>query len=127
VSIAGLWISGHSPRAGWTYGIASQAVWVAYGLTTHQHGLVALSAAMTIIYIRNLRRWRGTRFTPAASTTARKRDPGTAPTPRRVYLVRDRDRADHHPDGQRGERQQQHQEPGDRSARAEPAQKPPQA
>lgn len=71
VSITGLWISGHSPRLGWVYGIASQTVWVTYGLATHQHGLLALSAAMVLVYSRNLHRWRGTKFAPATSTRQR--------------------------------------------------------
>lgn len=70
VSIAGLYISGYSPRWGWIYGIASQAVWVAYGLATDQHGMIALSAAFLLIYGRNLWRWRGTTFTPAATSVA---------------------------------------------------------
>jgi hypothetical protein len=66
VSIAGLWVSGLNPRAGWIYGIASQTVWVAYGLATGQPGMIALSAAFVTLYGRNLWRWRGTRFERAA-------------------------------------------------------------
>lgn len=62
VSIAGLWISGHNPRWGWAYGIANQGVWVTYGIVTDQHGMIALSVAFVVLYARNLRRWRGTRF-----------------------------------------------------------------
>lgn len=69
-SIAGLWISGINPRAGWIYGIASQAVWTAYGLATGQPGMIALSAAFVLVYGRNIYRWRGTRFQPAASSPA---------------------------------------------------------
>ena len=65
-SIAGLWISGTNPRSGWVYGIVCQGVWVAYGLATEQPGMIALSVAFVIIYIRNLRRWRGHRFERAA-------------------------------------------------------------
>lgn len=70
VSIAGLWISGHNPRWGWIYGIASQAVWVTYGLVTDQPGMLLLSVAFVILYGRNLRRWRGTRFQRAAAEQA---------------------------------------------------------
>lgn len=62
VSVPGLWISGLNPRTGWVYGIASQSVWIAYGLVTHQPGMIALSAAFTGLYGRNIWRWRGTRF-----------------------------------------------------------------
>jgi hypothetical protein len=64
VSIAGLWIGGVNPRAGWVYGIAGQAVWVTYGLLTGQPGIVVLSVAFVGIYCRNLYRWRGTPFQP---------------------------------------------------------------
>ena len=78
VSIAGLWISGVNPRAGWLYGISSQAVWIAYGLATEQHGMLALSGAFVLIYGRNLWRWRGTRFHPAAVPTNQERQPVAA-------------------------------------------------
>lgn len=70
VSISGLWISGINPRYGWIYGIVSQGVWVAYGAATGQPGMIALSFAFIFIYSRNLWRWRGTRFQPAAKTAA---------------------------------------------------------
>jgi hypothetical protein len=73
VSVAGLWIGGLNPRTGWIYGIASQSIWVTYGLVTDQPGMIALSVAFVGIYSRNLWRWRFTRFQPAgrgASPTA---------------------------------------------------------
>ncbi len=76
VSIAGLWISGLNPRWGWAYGIAAQAVWIAYGLATHQPGMLALSAAFLLIYGRNLWRWRHTRF-QVATADAAKAEPAT--------------------------------------------------
>ncbi len=69
VSVLGLWIGGFNPRAGWIYGIASQAVWVTYGLVTDQPGMIALSVAFVGIYSRNIWRWRGTRFDRAAEST----------------------------------------------------------
>lgn len=69
VSVSGLWVSGINPRAGWIYGIANQAVWTAYGLATNQPGMIALSFAFVILYGRNLWRWKGTRFQPAAKAT----------------------------------------------------------
>ena len=62
VSVLGLWISGLNPRTGWVYGIACQAIWVAYGVATGQPGMIALSAAFIVLYGRNLWRWRFTRF-----------------------------------------------------------------
>ncbi len=71
VSIAGLWLGGINPRAGWVYGIASQAVWVSYGTMTQQPGMVALSVAFVGLYANNIRRWRGTRFERPAKIQTR--------------------------------------------------------
>jgi len=70
VSIGGLWIGGTNPRIGWIYGIASQAVWVTYGLVTNQPGMIALSVAFVSLYSRNIWRWRGTQFRPASKAAA---------------------------------------------------------
>ncbi len=70
VSVGGLWIAGINPRVGWVYGIASQAVWVTYGLATDQPGMIALSVAFVALYCRNLWRWRFTEFKPVTKTPA---------------------------------------------------------
>ncbi len=70
VSIAGLWISGQNPRWGWAFGIATQGVWIAYGLATDQPGMLALSAAFITLYGRNLWRWRHTAFRRATAAEA---------------------------------------------------------
>lgn len=70
VSIAGLWISGLNPRWGWAFGIATQGVWIAYGLATAQPGMLALSAAFITLYGRNLWRWRHTAFQRATAAEA---------------------------------------------------------
>lgn len=70
VSIAGLWISGQNPRAGWVYGIAAQAVWVASAVFTGRPGDILLSAAFVVIYGRNLLRWRGVVFDPTRKDPA---------------------------------------------------------
>jgi hypothetical protein len=68
-SVVGLWLSGQNPKVGWFYGIACQAIWVAYGLSTHQNGMVALSIAFVALYSRNLMRWRGAHFSPVVKTS----------------------------------------------------------
>lgn len=68
VSVLGLWLGGVNPRIGWVYGLISQSVWITYGVTTHQSGMLALSAAFLVLYSRNLWRWRGTRFERKAET-----------------------------------------------------------
>jgi hypothetical protein len=71
-SCAGLWLSGYNPRWGWVYGICCQGVWTAYGWFTHQPGMIALSVVFVVIYTRNLRRWRGTRFQRQPEPAAEK-------------------------------------------------------
>lgn len=66
VSVGGLWIAGFNPRAGWVYGLGAQVVWALYGVATNQPGMIALSAVFTLLYLRNLHRWRGTTFRRAA-------------------------------------------------------------
>jgi len=65
-SIVGLWIGGNNPRHGWIYGLGCQVLWATEGCFTHRPGDIILSFAFVIVYGRNLRRWRGTRFKPAA-------------------------------------------------------------
>ncbi|WP_040829018.1 hypothetical protein [Nocardia jiangxiensis] len=69
VSIIQCWISSHNPRKGWLFGIAAQSVWVIDGIVTGQPGTIALSVALTCIYIRALYRWHGTDFTPDRKKT----------------------------------------------------------
>lgn len=69
-SVSGLWLSGYNPRWGWIYGICCQGVWTAYGWFTNQPGMIALSVVFVVIYTRNLRRWRGTRFQRAQDIAA---------------------------------------------------------
>ncbi|WUS97092.1 hypothetical protein OHA46_10550 [Streptomyces sp. NBC_00708] len=80
VSIIGLWVAGINPRIGWAYGIASQTVWVAYGMATEQWGMIALSFAFVVIYVRNLYRWRHTRFERSPGADAASA-PGTGTAP----------------------------------------------
>jgi len=58
VSIFGLWLSGRNPRAGWVFAACNQQVWLAYAMTTDQWGFAIQSVAFTIMYVRNLMRWR---------------------------------------------------------------------
>lgn len=61
ISCAGLWLQGINPKWGWRFAIANQiGAWLPYNIITHQFGLGAMSLVFTIIYARNLRRWKGT-------------------------------------------------------------------
>jgi hypothetical protein len=80
VSVAGVWLAGHNPRWGWQWGLGAQVVWLVAGLATGRPGDVILSVVFTVIYLRNLRRWRGTRFQPAATASAAAGEPVLCPT-----------------------------------------------
>lgn len=54
--------SGINPKLGWKLSLGSQVPWAIYGASTGQYGLVALSAGLGAIYIRNLWRNRGRDF-----------------------------------------------------------------
>jgi hypothetical protein len=69
VSVAGLWLAGANPRAGWISGCVSQTVWAVYGGVTGQPGMIALSGVYIVLYGRALWNARGTQF--PASTRAR--------------------------------------------------------
>ncbi len=64
-AVIGMWLGGYNPRWGWIYGMANQILWVIYGLVTNQPGMIALSFLYVVLYVRNLRRWKGTQFQPA--------------------------------------------------------------
>ncbi len=63
---AGLWVGSQNPRWGWYYGIVHQALWLVEGYATGRYGDILLSLVFWVFYIRALRRFRGTRFEPAA-------------------------------------------------------------
>lgn len=69
VSVGGLWLAGINPRMGWVYGLGAQVVWALYGVMTQQPGMIALSVVFTLLYVRNLHRWRGTVFRRAAAAS----------------------------------------------------------
>ena len=50
-----IWLSGRRLRASWWLGIATQALWVAFGLQTGQYGFVATAPIFAAVYLHNIR------------------------------------------------------------------------
>ena len=56
IGVTGLYIAATKPRVGWWFNVAAQAVWLAYGIATHQWGLIVTAFAYAAVYVRLLRR-----------------------------------------------------------------------
>lgn len=58
VGVFGLWLAGRRNRAGWAVGLSAQGLWVAYALSTGQHGFLLSAAAYGWVYLKNFRGWK---------------------------------------------------------------------
>lgn len=58
VSIFGVWLTGRNPRAGWIFAVFNQQIWLTWALATGQWGFAVQSVAFSLVYARNLWRWR---------------------------------------------------------------------
>lgn len=58
VGVFGLYLAGRRSPWGWAVGIAAQALWFAYAVSTRQWGFVVSCFAYAWVYVRNFRRWR---------------------------------------------------------------------
>lgn len=58
IGVTGLWIAGNKSKWGWVIGITSQALWIAYAITTSQWGFLFSAFAYGTVYVRNLIKWR---------------------------------------------------------------------
>lgn len=58
VTLWGMYEAGSKRSRGWAIGLANQALWLAFIVAFGAWGLLPLSAALTVIYGRNLVRWR---------------------------------------------------------------------
>lgn len=54
----GLWLAGSKRRLGWAICVATEALWVPYGLATKQYGFVAGAFLYGAVKVRNYRAWR---------------------------------------------------------------------
>lgn len=73
LGISALFIAAKRPKAGWTFAICVQALWVAYALVTRQYGFLVSAAAYALVYARLLRHSRSTvgRLTDTETTDER--------------------------------------------------------
>lgn len=56
VGLLAMWLVLKRPRIGWSVGLASEGLWMAYAITTHQPGFIIGSVAYGCVYGRNLLR-----------------------------------------------------------------------
>lgn len=70
IGIAGLWLAGSQRRAGWALGLAAQALWVVYALTTAQYGFLLSAVAYGTVYARNALRGRTRSAVPLRARVA---------------------------------------------------------
>lgn len=50
--LASMWLLARHHRAGWAIGIATEALWTPYNITTRQYGFLALTIVSVPVYIR---------------------------------------------------------------------------
>lgn len=60
VTLAGMWLAGNHDWRGWALGLGNQALWLLFIVTFAAWGLLPLSAALIVVYSRNLWRWKAT-------------------------------------------------------------------
>ena len=58
VTLIGMWLAGSGSWKGWAVGLGNQALWLAFIFAFGAWGLLPLSAALIVVYTRNLLRWR---------------------------------------------------------------------
>lgn len=51
-------LQGNKNAFGWVVGLFNQFLWLTFAIYTETWGLLPLNAALWILYIRNLRKWR---------------------------------------------------------------------
>lgn len=58
VTLVGIYEAGNKRSRGWAIGLANQALWLAFIVVFGAWGLLPLCGALTVMYTRNLIRWR---------------------------------------------------------------------
>jgi uncharacterized membrane protein YesL len=54
----GMWLAGNKRSAGWIVGLVNQVFWLATIIAFGVWGLLPLTGALTVVYSRNLLKWR---------------------------------------------------------------------
>jgi len=57
-TVTSMILAGNKRREAWALGLATQAVWLLWAWCAGQWGFLPLTAAITVIYWRNWRKWR---------------------------------------------------------------------
>ena len=57
-TLAMMWLAGRKKAAAWVVGLLNQGLWVTFIILFQAWGLIPLTAALTLIYARNLWLWR---------------------------------------------------------------------
>lgn len=57
-TIALMWLVGDRRTLGWVLGVAGQAIWFLFIFVFDAYGLLPLAIVLTIVYARNLVKWR---------------------------------------------------------------------
>jgi hypothetical protein len=58
MTLWGMWLAGSKDWRGWAVGLGNQTLWLAFIIAFGAWGLLPLSAALVVIYTRNLLAWR---------------------------------------------------------------------
>lgn len=57
-TIWGMWLAGNKNPLGWMVGLFNQILWLLFIVLFEAYGLLPLSAFLTVVYTRNLIRWK---------------------------------------------------------------------
>lgn len=57
-TLLGMWLIGQKRSVGWVVGLLNQGCWITFAIAFKAWGLLPLSAALTVIYVRSLLAWR---------------------------------------------------------------------
>ncbi len=58
ITILTMILAGNKSRWAWILGIGNQALWAMYIVHTHAWGLLLMTIAITVVYMRNLIKWK---------------------------------------------------------------------
>jgi nicotinamide riboside transporter PnuC len=58
VGVTGIFFVGRKTIWGWLILCVNECLWIAYGLTTGEHGFIAMAIAYAIVYIKSYFHWR---------------------------------------------------------------------
>lgn len=69
-SLVTAYLIGQHNRWCWHFGLVTQGVWAIYAVATNQLAFLVTCVLFTLMYVRNLRKWRSLGHTPPAAPLA---------------------------------------------------------